>query len=619
MHPIGTWWAPARARGWSRLAVVAVVVGAAMAPMGASAATPSPPVFLKTLAGPGAAHIYSGGLSYDAVNNRLVTADTGLDKVEFYSLTGTKLPGDFGSYGAAPGRFNEPRDIAIDPNANIYVADSVNNRVQKFDSTGKQPAGCTCWVRIANPLGLSWDFQNNVLLVVSTPNSVVEAFDAGLVSKWTSPSPGVTGLLNPRDATRGPDRRIWVADYGHQQIKAFDVSPSGQWSTPAAIVLGRNGTGLGQLNSPYNVDFSPDGKTAYVADTGNERVARWDLTKSPPNPLPQFGSRCLAMPCGPGQIEGLRRVVAVPNGTVYADDLWGNGIDYFAPDSNGAALGEIEGTGIARAPASGFAQAFGVAVAQDGTTYGVDRINQRIERFSANGTFLNSSGARGTGPSDESWPESVAVAPNATVWVADTRNNRLQVWPADLCQSGCVPTIVGSGGSGNGQFNYPRGVASDALGNVWVADTRNNRIVRYTPSTKTFVSFGSQGTGQVQFNRPQGLAVSSSAIYVADTGNMRIEELGLDGHYINSYTGGLGGVQDIAIAPDGTLWVADSGHNRIVHVSADLTTTYPDTFGSFGSGSMQFYQPHSLAIFGTTLFIADTFNNRIQEFTITLV
>jgi sugar lactone lactonase YvrE len=556
------------------------------------------------------------------VNNRLVTADTGLDKVEFYSLTGTKL-GEFGSYGVANGKFKSPRDIAIDPAGNIYVADSENNRVQKFDSTGRflpwTVGGLTSCVSVClpNPMGLSWDFQNNVLLVVSTASSLVFAFDANHNLLWQSPPPSVTHLANPRDVTRGPDGRLWIADYNHQQIKAFDVSASGQWlSTTPAVVLGDglpNGHGTNELNSPYNVDFSPDGTIAYVADTGNERVASWNISGAAPVwQTTQIGSRCPSTPLIPcanppasvGLIEQLRRVVVVPNGDIYADDLWGNGIDYFAP--NGTPLGEIEGY---HAPPYGFAQAFGVAVAPDGTTYGVDRLNQRIERFDSSGIFLNSAGVRGSAAGDESWPESVTVTPNGSVWVADTRHNRLQQWPFDLNTT--TPAIIASAGA-LGAFNNPEGIAADAAGNVWVADTRNNRIVEYSPGTNTFRAFGG-------FNRPQGVAVSATAIYVADTGGRRIVELDLSGNTVAAYSGALAAPQDIAIARDGTLWITDAGRSQIDHLSANLGTLYADSFGTQGAGNLQFYQPHSLAVSGTTLFVADTFNNRIQEFTINLV
>jgi sugar lactone lactonase YvrE len=79
----------------------------------------------------------------------------------------------------------------------------------------------------------------------------------------------------------------------------------------------------------------------------------------------------------------------------------------------------------------------------------------------------------------------------------------------------------------------------------------------------------------------------------------------------------------VTVAGDGTVWVADSGNNAIVHLSAGPTlTNLDDGFGGLGSGPLQLDDPHSLAVFdnigsGThTLYVADTYNNRIQEFNI---
>ena len=83
----------------------------------------------------------------------------------------------------------------------------------------------------------------------------------------------------------------------------------------------------------------------------------------------------------------------------------------------------------------------------------------------------------------------------------------------------------GSSGSGDGQLNGPADVAVDSFGNVWVADTFNNRVEEFS-STGTFLqSFGSLGTGNGQFNEPNGVAVDSSGnVWVVDRENNRVEE-----------------------------------------------------------------------------------------------
>jgi DNA-binding beta-propeller fold protein YncE len=608
--------------------------------------------FSKTLAGPSTAPMYPSGLIWDpgpcttllpAGSSCVVLADTGYNRVSIFNpssaippvATATPPVLSFGSLGSGPGQFNTPRDVA--------VADAANSRIEAFDKNGTflwqagariPNTACTSKLTapcLNQPLGISFDATNNVILVADTGHSVIKAFSTGGTWLWTSP----TGLMSsPREARRGPDSEIWVADYHDQEIRAFQVTSAGVWSTTPNIVLGdglQGGHANGEINSPYNVAFSPDGTYAYVADTGNERIAVWNISMSPALPpvwIENIGSRCPAScPEPPGNIayfNAIRRVTVDPKtGDIWAADFWGSGIHEFAPLPDGitsppsspdTAIGEIDGS---PAPPPGFAEAYGVAVGSTGATYAVDRLNQRVEQFSATGAYVNDTGSRGVSVGKFSWPEAVAVAPDGSVWVGDTRNGRLQHYTATLTKR---PTVVGATGSGLGQFNYIEGVTVAANGTVWIADTKNNRIQSYSPTTGVFTAYGTKGSGPGQFSLPEGIAVSATDIYVADTNNNRIEELDLNGNYVASYAG-LDQPQGVALAPDGTLWVANTGTsqtdtngNDILQLSATLSLL--TTFGGPGTGNTQFYAPHSLAVFGKTLFVADTYNNRVQEFTL---
>jgi DNA-binding beta-propeller fold protein YncE len=608
-----------RRRPTAAIAVALLALGLPLGvPFGSTADAAT--TFVKTLAGSSVAAMYPSGLEFDAPLNRIVAADTGRDRILFYSpTTGAKL-GEFGTHGEADGQFSSPRDVALDGASNIYVADASNNRVQKFSSTGTHlwtVGGVgSCPTCLNTPIGVTWDAANSVVLVASTGQSLIKAFDTDGAWKWTSPTGPALVVGSPRDVTRGPDGRIWVSAYKQHQIKAYNVTPAGVWTTTPAIILGDGvvgGHGNNQLNFPYNVTFSPSGTTVYVSDTGNARIAQWTLNGTTATWQAPIGARC-AYPCPSppadlGKFEHLRRVATGTGGNIIAADFWGSEIQIFNPA--GTSLLQIEG---AAAPAPGFAQAFGVAVGADGATYVVDRLNQRIERFDANGNYQNSVGARGTGPARTSWPEAVAVAPDGNVWLADTRNDRLQKFPANLATTPNVPAF-GTSGSGVGQFNYPEGLAVDASGIVWVADTNNNRIQRFAPATSTFSVFGALGAGPGQLNGPQGVAVSGSALFVADTNNNRIQKLSLAGAFVTQSSVALNGPQGVALAADGTVWVADTGTNRLVHLSADLTDI-GDGFGTAGSGNLQFNLPHSLSVRGDNLFVADTYNDRVQVFSI---
>ena len=92
------------------------------------------------------------------------------------------------------------------------------------------------------------------------------------------------------------------------------------------------------------------------------------------------------------------------------------------------------------------------------------------------GTFVTTWGSSGTGDGQFNAPLGVATDGNGNVYVADTNNNRIQKFDA----SGTFLTTSGSYGSGNGQFSNPIGVATDGSGNLYVADTNNNRIQKFT-------------------------------------------------------------------------------------------------------------------------------------------
>jgi tripartite motif-containing protein 71 len=631
------------------------------------------PAFLKTLAGPSLAPMYPSGLIFAPVwpgttGGAVVVADTGYNRISVFDASTCPIPDNrvcapitqFGVLGSGVGQLNTPRDVAVDAAHNIYVADAANSRIEAYTSTG---AVLGDWPALGAggpgkgasnlnvPIGLSYDSTTNEILVADTGHSVVKAYAAegGVPASggfgpftagqyiWKSPS---GSLKSPREARRGPgaNGEIWVADYHNEKVEAFQctcTTSSASWiSTPDKVI----GDGLaaghlnGELNAPYNIAFSPSGSTGYVSDTGNERIGVFNVTSCTGNLngqsnecafIANYGMRCPKVcpppPGNAGDFNALRRVTVDGAGNIWAADFWGSGIHEFT--SGGTAATEIDGD---PAPAPGFAEAYGIAVGPDGTTYAMDRLNQRVEEFNAAGTYVGDEGKRGTAVGDYSWPETVAVAPDKTVWVGDTRNNRLEHFSATLA----TPPLSVVTGTSVGVFNYIEGITVAANGTVWIADTKNNRIVSYDPTTGTETAYGTRGSGStigspLQDINPQGIAVSSSAIYIADTGNNRIDEVSMAGTLLATYSTGISAPQDVALAPDGTVWVADTGvsssdanGNQIVHLSATLTNL-GDGFGGPGTDTLHFDLPHSLAVFGTTLFVADTYNNRVQEYNIT--
>ncbi len=198
--------------------------------------------------------------------------------------------------------------------------------------------------------------------------------------------------------------------------------------------------------------------------------------------------------------------------------------------------------------------------------------------------------------------------------------------------------VFGTSGSTDGQLNSPRGLATAPNGSLYVADSRNNRIQHFDSLGNAIQSFGQVSTGCPYatipppnvplgtFCEPWGVAISPDGqwVYVADTWNHRIQKLTADGvpvktwgtpNYdpVSSGPFGLWGPRCVIVDSQGHVLVADTGNKRIVVYDADGNFIFQ--FGGGGSDPGQFEEPVGLAIDAHgSLFVADTWNQRIQVF-----
>ena len=167
----------------------------------------------------------------------------------------------------------------------------------------------------------------------------------------------------------------------------------------------------------------------------------------------------------------------------------------------------------------------------------------------------------------------------------------------------------GGKGTGKGQFDSPTGIAVDPNGNVLVADTGNRRIEKFSPNGAFVTDIG-------QFEAPNGIAIDHAGnIYIAEIGSKHcVQKLGPDGTFIAKWAPELYGPRKIAIGPDDSIYVVDSGRNRIVKFSPDGQVLA--SWGSEGSGDGQFRGLSSVAVdsINSKVYVADPLNSRIQLF-----
>jgi DNA-binding beta-propeller fold protein YncE len=156
-----------------------------------------------------------------------------------------------------------------------------------------------------------------------------------------------------------------------------------------------------------------------------------------------------------------------------------------------------------------------------------------------------------------------------------------------------------------------RGAAVDGRKRLWVTDFEHAAIRIYDPSGGYLGGWGSRGDGTYQLKDPCGIAIRGEDVYIADTWNGRIVHFSLAGGFLGKAPGDFYGPRGVAAAPDGRVWISDTGNNRIVACQKDLSD--PKRFGTKGEGPEQLSSPIGIAAGPSgRIYVADSGNRRIQ-------
>ncbi|MBE9534080.1 MAG: SMP-30/gluconolactonase/LRE family protein, partial [Proteobacteria bacterium] len=255
------------------------------------------------------------------------------DQLDALEMAATWL--SWGNEGTGNGQFEKPQGVAIDSSGNVYVADSNNHRIQKFDPWGE------------------------------------------VIDVWGGPEDGQ--FEKPQGVAVDSSGNVYVVDTENHRIQKFDSDGRllKQW--------GEEGSEKGEFKRPSGAAVDVNSGDVYVADTKNHRIQKFDSDGGFIREWGEEGNR-------KGAFKNPRGVAVDSRGRVYVADSENHRIQKFNPDGNPiAVLGQEEGNGDGE-----FSWPLGVAVDSSGNVYVADSNNHRIQKFDSDGRFLMQWGCQGS-------------------------------------------------------------------------------------------------------------------------------------------------------------------------------------------------------------------------------
>ena len=653
------------------------------------------------LGGPSGVVVTSDGTVYiaDRLNHRIrkVDATTGI----ITTVAGTGTGGDSGDGGpATAAQLNQPIGVAVTSDGTLYIADAFNHRIRKVDAT------------------------TGIITTVAGTGTGGYGGDNGLATAAQLNYP--TGVAVASDGT------MYIGDWNNHRVRK--VASDGTITTLAGTGTGGYGGDDGaataaQLNNPYGVLVTADGNTVYIADWNNHRVRKVDVSIATPTitTVAGTGTQDDGGDGGPATEADLNWPTGI------AVDGAGNLYIAFNGTNRQGGVRKVDTAGIITTLTGGAFRGFSgddgpatkarlsgptdVVVDRAGNLYIADRTNYRIRKVDTAGIITTIAGGHETcdmsdppqctvqGFSGDGSPATDAqlslpvglalTADGSTLYIADENNHRIR---RVTLATGLITTVAGwgtsndenaGGFSGDGgpapaaQLNNPEDVAVDSAGNLYIADTENNRIRKVTAATGLMSTvagghetcdmsdppqctvYGFSGDGgpatAAQLDTPIAVAVDADDnLYIADMFNHRIRKVTAATGIITTIAGGhqtcdmsappqctvqgfsgdggpataaqLDVPQGVAVASDGTLYIADTNNGRIRKVATDgvITTIAGGVFctnpandttcvdhgfrGDGGPAAMGWFNtPLGIAVASNgAVYISDLFNHRVR-------
>ncbi|MHC4241286.1 MAG: 6-bladed beta-propeller [Planctomycetota bacterium] len=500
--------------------------------------------------------------------------------------------------------FFKPRGVAVDNSGNVYIGDSGNYRVKKFDSEGRF---ITQW---GSPGSKDGQFETIGSIKVDSAGTVyVEDTDFGKwehsrIQKFTPYGQYIGKLERTAPDAHKIKQSIDIAfdNKGNILVLAVDYRPKPQNRTYGVRIEkyskdgkfisqweGEAGSGDGQFQRPNSIDVDTEGNI-YITGLNNNRVQKFDSSgkfltkwgaKGKEDGFFGGGARSIDFdkmgyiyvldynsvqkftPAGEfiarwkTKSKQANRLAVDSNSNIYVTDLNSHVVAKIDPEGN-----VISQWGCATTGDGLFSLPGSIAVDSLGNTVVADVDNNRIQRFDSECKFLSHWGGRRNWP----WIASLATDVLGNLYIACCGPDEVQKYNPD----GKLIDRWGSTGSNDGQFSYAPSIAIGPSGNLYMADSRNCRVQKFTNDGKLLTKWGTKGAGDGQFDRPFFIAVDGSGnVWVADqlekagnkfgNGTHRMQKFDTNGRFLTKWTKRI--MIPPRIAHFGALTVDSSGNS----------------------------------------------------------
>jgi tripartite motif-containing protein 71 len=444
----------------------------------------------------------------------------------------------------------------------------------------------------------------------------------------------------PADVLADAQGNVWVLERDGGRIQKF--GPEGQFLAK----FGVPGTADGQFNAPTAFTFdaagnllvadsnrvqklSPSGQflakfgtagggngqfltpvgitvgidgSIWVADTYQSRVQRFTAAG-------QFIERVGSSVTG--QFSQVHSLDTAPNGDVYVADMGADNIKVY--DKNGDFVRQFGASGTGPGQLAAPTE---VKVDAEGRVWVGDAQTDRVLLFDSAGEFVAEFGGSGAGAQQLGLEGHTGIAVGrGRVWIGDTANHRLARWTSSSIRD-FLPTLsFGGFGSEDGQLKKPGDLLTDPQGNVWILDRNNGRVQKFDSDGQFLAKWGTLGSAEGQLNYPAAFARDGAGnILVAETN--RVQKFSPGGQLLAKFAtvGGTTGsyftpAKGIAVGVDGTIWVCEAANGRVLRFAAD--GQFIERVGASGAG--QTIAPQGLdAAANGDVYVAD--GDRIKVF-----